>query len=130
MSFDFLHTSRQVRGILFVSTEPGLLITRWSLPLRERRSLDTAITQGGDEHFGPSAAKIISDCEVSSVTAVLLFARAHEIDRTDSKAFGWFSYGFTSAVVIVLPGCNTKRCKQGRHDGPFRGAVHPKVVLG
>lgn len=63
-----------------------------------------------------------------SVAAFLTFARAHDIDCSDSNAVGCSLYDFISAFVTAVPKWNTFRCKRERSGELLAGTIFLKVA--
>lgn len=71
----------------------------------------------------------IKNCAVDSVAALLAFARAHEMDWSNSEASGCHQYDFASAIIVAIPEWNADSCRWVRSGDPLPGTVYPKVAL-
>lgn len=72
--------------------------------------------------------RIISDCEVDQVSAILAFTRAGQIDRTAPKSPDWFLYDFTAATLISVSEWNAASYKKGPRGETVVNVLYPRAT--
>lgn len=73
-------------------------------------------------------SRLISDCSVDTLSAIVAFARAGEVHRAAPDVFGLLLYDFADAAIIFVPEWLTRGLKQSLHGETLPGNVHVTVM--
>lgn len=72
--------------------------------------------------------RLINDCTVAPLYAILDDLRAGESDWSAPNCIGWVTYDFKNRVIVSVPEWQTQGWKQGLRRDTLLGVVHTKVV--